>query len=441
MRYGDRRAWVWSVMLATALVGAWPVVAAQLEAIPPGAAYAGLQPLKAPAPGPLLLQTGDRLAVIGDSITEQQMYSRLIEDYLTVCVPQLAVTVRQFGWSGETAEGFLRRMDSDCLRLKPTVATLCYGMNDYRYKPFDEANGQWYRERYTAVVKGLQAAGARVVVGSNGCVGKVASWVKSASGTLEQHNDCLCRMRNIALEVAAERGVRFADIFWPQFKAGVEARARYGAEFNIAGGDGVHPGWAGHLVMAYAYLRALGLNGNIGTLTLDYPTSEANGSPGHAVERCARGEMTVYSTRYPFVLTGNPTKDDSTRAGASLVPFSRELNRLMLVVKRAPAGNYRVTWGEQTVTFTAAQLAAGINLADAFPDNPFGPAFAKVDDAVRAKQAFERTQIKERFHSAEFKANPDAVVAQTEATHAQLAAALAAAVVPVRHVVRVERVR
>jgi hypothetical protein len=82
-------------------------------------------PRKAPAPGPLILKQGDRLAIIGDSITEQRMYSRIIETYLTACVPELKITARQYGWSGETAEGFLHRMTNDCLRFKPTVATLC----------------------------------------------------------------------------------------------------------------------------------------------------------------------------------------------------------------------------------------------------------------------------------------------------------------------------
>jgi lysophospholipase L1-like esterase len=90
--------------------------------------------MKAPDIGPLLLQPGDRLAIIGDSITEQKMYSRIIEDYVTACLPELKITVRQLGWSGETAEGFRKRMDSDCLRFRPTVATLCYGMNDAKYR-------------------------------------------------------------------------------------------------------------------------------------------------------------------------------------------------------------------------------------------------------------------------------------------------------------------
>ena len=49
------------------------------------------------------LQSGDYVAVIGDSITEQKRYSRILETYLTVCVPDLKITARQFGWSGETA--------------------------------------------------------------------------------------------------------------------------------------------------------------------------------------------------------------------------------------------------------------------------------------------------------------------------------------------------
>ncbi|MCX7008369.1 MAG: GDSL-type esterase/lipase family protein, partial [Kiritimatiellaeota bacterium] len=127
----------------------------------------------------LLLQKGDRLAIVGDSITEQKRYSRIMETYLTVCAPELAVTARQYGWSGETAEGFLHRMTNDCLRFKPTVATTSYGMNDHKYRPYDEKNAQWYRERQTSVVRAFKAAGTRVVLGSPGCVGKMPGWVKT----------------------------------------------------------------------------------------------------------------------------------------------------------------------------------------------------------------------------------------------------------------------
>jgi len=94
-------------------------------------------PLDAPQPAKLLLKKGDRLAICGDSITEQKMYSRIMEDYLTVCVPELGITVRQYGWSGERAPGFLARMTNDCLRFHPTIATTCYGMNDHEYHAYE----------------------------------------------------------------------------------------------------------------------------------------------------------------------------------------------------------------------------------------------------------------------------------------------------------------
>ena len=83
-----------------------------------------------------------------------------METYLTACVPQLQVTVRQVGWGGETAEGFRRRMTNDCLSFKPTVATFAYGMNDSKYRPYDDINGQWYASNYTAIVEAFKSAGA-----------------------------------------------------------------------------------------------------------------------------------------------------------------------------------------------------------------------------------------------------------------------------------------
>ncbi len=411
-------------------------IAAELEA-KPDPFFAKYDAVKAPEPGPLLLKKDDRLAIIGDSITEQKQYSRIIETYLTACMPELTVGVRQYGWSGETAEGFLNRMDQDCLRFKPTVATLCYGMNDFKYRAFDEANGKWYRERYTAVVRKLEAAGARVVVGSAGCVGKVASWVKSG-GTLEDHNLSLCAFRNIAPEIALAEHQRFADNFWPLFTGGFEARKRYGEAYNLCGNDGVHPGGAGHLVMAYDYLHALGLDGAIGTFTIDLKAGLATASPGHTVHDWSNDTLTVTSTRYPFCATGAPESDGSIRSGMTLVPFNEKLNRFVLVLRGGTAAKYQVTWGEQSKVYTAEELAKGVNLAEDFPTNPFSAPFKKVDDAVAAKQAYETKQIKQVFHGAEGKADIEAAATKTEAERAPLVAAIAAAMVPVKHTIVVK---
>ena len=93
----------------------------------------------------------------------------------------------------------------------------------------------------------------------------------------------------------------------------------------------------------------------------------------------------------------------------SLVPFNQELNRFLLVAKNGTANRYRVTWGDTSKSFSAAQLSAGVNLADEFVTNPFSAAFAKVDGAVAAKQEYETRQIKVMFHGPEAKADMAAV--------------------------------
>jgi len=155
----------------------WTLGSAQtLEPRPNDARLEPFKPLKAPQPRRALLRQGDRLAICGDSITEQRMYSRLIEDYLTMCEPELNVTVRQFGWGGERAAGLLARMTNDCLRFKPTIATTCYGMNDHEYRAYEDRIGQTYREKSTAIVEAFKTNGVRVVQGSPGC------WANSLSG-------------------------------------------------------------------------------------------------------------------------------------------------------------------------------------------------------------------------------------------------------------------
>lgn len=413
----------------------------QYESKPNDDAFASFNPAKAPPPSGLLLQKGDRLAIVGDSITEQKMYSRIIENYLTACVPELDVSVRQYGWSGEKTDGFLRRMDRDCLTFEPTIVTLCYGMNDARYRPFDHTNGRWYRDHYTAIVKKLKSKGIRVVVGSPGCSGKIASWVKSKSGTLDEHNLHLCALRDIALEIASEQRVAFADIFWPMYQQQVLAPKRFNKsaeEYAVAGKDGIHPGWAGQAIMAYAFLTAMGLDGDIGSIEVDWSNNRATTNGAHELKGFESGKLRLVSKQYPYCASGAQDDDNSLRSGFSLVPFNEKLNRFTLRVQGLSGDNVQVTWGAVTKSFKRSDLEKGINLVDAFEVTPFDDAFAKVDAAVLAKQTNETEQVKKIFHGQEGKTDFAKAVRDTEAVRQPLAAAIKSSLIPVEHELVIE---
>jgi len=395
--------------------------------------FDGLYLLQAPQPKGPVLRPGDRLAICGDSITEQRMYSRIMETYLTVTLPELSISTRQYGWSGEQASGFLHRMTNDVLRFDPTVATTCYGMNDHRYRPYEPAIGQAYASNMTDIVEAFNSVGARVIAGAPGCMGmQNPSW-NFIQGTPKERNISLCALRDIDIEIAQAEHTGFADVFWDMYLAQYSALQRYGTNYTLAGKDSVHPGWAGHLVMAYAFLKALDVPGDIGTFTVNLDANKATVSKGHQLISFRGGELTVESTRYPFCATGEVDKADSIRSGMSLVPFNQDLNRLMLVVKGGKAANCQITWGATRRTYSAKQLAGGVNLAAEFEVNPFSSAFKAVDEAVARKQEFETTQIKKLFHGEAGKADMENTVADSERDRAPLVAAIKEAFVPVTY--------
>jgi lysophospholipase L1-like esterase len=395
-----------------------------------------------PTPAPRVihhfLKANDRLAICGDSITEQRMYSRIMETYLTVCVPEMNVSVRQYGWSGERAPGFLARMTNDCLRFNPTIATTCYGMNDQEYRRYEDRIGKTYRDSSKAIVESFKAHGVRVVEGSSGCVGKKPKWSRDAGATMDDLNSNLCELRNIGIEIAKEEHTDYADVFLPMLEAGHEAQAKYGDSFHVCGDDGVHPKWAGHVVMAYAFLHSFGMDGGIGDFVVDMRSQKAKVSAGHELVGFKDGKLEITSHRYPFCIgDGDPSHDDNIRAGTMLVPFNPELNRFMLVVKHPKGNSCKITWGDKSRSFPSAQLAKGINLAEEFPVNPFTDAFNKVDAAVADKQAYETTQIKKVFHGSEGSADMEGAAARTEKEREPLVAAVHAAFVPVTHVIMI----
>lgn len=426
------------LLLILIVVSASSIYAEELEPLPSDPYFAPFKPLKAPPTKGLLLKEGDRLAICGDSITEQKMYSRIMETYLTVCVPELKITVRQYGWGGEVAPFFRYRMENDVLRFGPTIATTCYGMNDHRYQPYKDEFGRTYRESSESIIRLFKEHGVRVIQGSPGTIGRMPPWLKQPIGTLNEMNLSLLELRNVDVRLSLEEKVTFADVFVPMLITGFNAKQKYGSDYMVSGRDGVHPGWAGHLVMAYAFLKAMGLDGHIGTITLDMAAGRATASSGHSVLSAKKSEVELESTRYPFCATGELDKDSSIRSGMTLVPFNEDLNRFILVVRNCTADNYKVKWGDTAKSYTAAELGKGVNLADDFHVNPFSEAFNRVDEAVGKKQGYETRQIKTLFHGQEGKADIEMTAALTEKTRKPLAEAIQSAFKPVRHTIHIE---
>src|SRR5438105_8079158 len=106
--------------------------------------------------GDFLIHVGDRVVFLGDSITEQRLYTTYIEAYALTRHPNWNLTFRNVGWGGDTSrlrqrahpdekqlfaadeaaqqkmveESVGKGLSRDLLPLKPTFVTIKFGMND-----------------------------------------------------------------------------------------------------------------------------------------------------------------------------------------------------------------------------------------------------------------------------------------------------------------------
>lgn len=405
--------------------------------------FTGARAEEAPKPASIL-KKGQRVAIVGDSITEQKLYSRFIELYLTACLSDLDLHCIQLGWGGETAPGFLSRMNNDLMPWKPDVVTTCYGMNDGSYRAYEEGIGKRYIGAMTEIVGRLKKAGAVVVVGGPGIVD--SKYFQGGGEKPKVYNDNLKHLSELAKKLAETEGFPHADVFGAMMAAMEKAKPALGDAYDVGGKDGVHPGPNGHLLMAYAFLKAMGIDGNLGSITIDMKGAAA--ADGHKVLSSDAGKAEIESTRYPFCFTGDDKSPAGTRSMLPYVAFNADLNRLTLVVKNLDAAKAKVTWGAASKSFPKEELEKGINLAAEFPETPFAEAFRKLDGLIFAKQNFETGMIKTTINSFPrlvdsmgkdkgVEASVEALRSQLFETHGKLDAAVRSGMQPVKHSISV----
>src|SRR5205823_8559433 len=92
---------------------------------------------------------GDIVVQMGDSITEQLLYSRYVETWTVTRFPAWKLTFRNVGIGGDTSGGGNARFKRDVLAHRPTAMTVEFGVNDAGYQAFDET-------RFANYLKGLQ---------------------------------------------------------------------------------------------------------------------------------------------------------------------------------------------------------------------------------------------------------------------------------------------
>jgi GDSL-like Lipase/Acylhydrolase family/Putative Ig domain len=390
------------------------------------------------------LPPDSRLAIWGDSITEVTLYPRYVEMYLLACAGRKDVKVCTFGHSGETLSGLLSRQ-SDLEAFKPTIVSFNYGMNDTQYSPYTKEKGAAFDKTMHSVLAMLAEKGItqRIVAGpdavdDNFNRDKPEAFFRGAPmGGLtaaQAQNVTLRHFRDFGRAAAVETGSAFADVHCRMLASYHLAKKDLGPKFGLD----VHPTPGGHFLIAYELLKALACDGDVGAIDIDMK-GEARASAGHSVVSFSGGAVVLDSSKYPFCYNHDPFTSKDVNGVASIapyVPFSKNLNRLMLKVANLGAPSANVAWGSQTRVFTREQLAKGVNLTEHFSQTPFDAAFAHVMAAILDKQEFENYMIK---LTSNYNANDNGgnIDDNMIAVHARKDAAVKALLVPVRHTIAI----
>jgi lysophospholipase L1-like esterase len=317
---------------------------------------------------------GDTPAIfLGDSITEQKLYTTLVETYTLTRFPNLKVTFRNAGWSGDTAwlqqrHDFDAGLQRDVLSLKPKSVTIDFGMNDAR-----GGDGTYtkYLEYTTKLVKDIEKSGARVAL-----ITPSPEERYELTGPAGSPYNLMLKKYSDGLKVVADNEkVLYIDQYTPFVnyieagrKAGILSASAPASDPSVVRltNDGIHPNWGGHLIMATIILQGLHAPADVSSVSIDATAHSITAAQGCQVDWQNVPDDGVIQFKRSDEALPWPIPDDPRIDTVLKIPgFDPEeaLDRYGLTVTGLKAVNYTLFIdGVQIGIYAGADLANGLKL-------------------------------------------------------------------------------
>ncbi len=331
---------------------------------------------------------GDVVVMIGDSITEQHLYSNYVEMWTVTRFPNWKLTFRNVGIGGDRSTGGNSRFARDVLLHKPTAMTVDFGMNDGSYRAFEEGTFKPYMDGLQGMANQAKAANIRVAWATPQPLDNDAQGPTALTG----YNQTLEKFSDGVKVIADKNGGLFVDQFHPYLAALDRARGKEPKYDRITAGDAVHPGPPGQALMAASILKGLSFPSLVSSAEIDAAGGEVVTAKNCTIENVAKKEGGLSFSRLDAALPFFPADAVSILPHA---PILEELNDYRLKVTGLAAGKYEVrVGGKKIAELTHEQLATGANLAaGALTDGPIADQAKAVKAAVEAKNRFHHDMI------------------------------------------------
>jgi len=327
-------------------------------------------------------KAGDRVAFLGNSITDGGHYHSYIWLYYMTHYPNTRITCFNVGVGGDNVKQMSDRFEYEILPKKPTVMTLTWGMNDSGYyewfKP--DAATNWAKNSIDTAESRYMVLDAKMKKHPE--IKKVLILGSPYDETTKSNKNRYYpgksndfeKMIDYQQETAKKNGWSYVDFNHPMTAINLEWQ-KTDTLFSLTPNDRIHPDYDGHLVMAYLFLKTQGLaNKPVADFSVNAKTRQVTKAVNCAITNVAGANGSISfnylanSLPYPLdtvAVGGGWGKHNRQSDGTKYVPFMKEFNQEVLTVKDLKDGNYKLIMDGQAIgQWSAADLAAGINLAE-----------------------------------------------------------------------------
>lgn len=328
------------------------------------------------AQSPAPFRPGERVVFVGNSITEAGYYESYVWLYYMLHFPGRRITIYNGGIGGDRAKNIAARLDDDVFVKKPTTICLTFGMNDTGYWEFLQAGAdstakerikesRFYFDQITKKLKDYPAG--KILITSS----LYDETMKNPKNYFPKKSQAMDEIAAFQEKTAKDNHWGFVDLLHPMTAITLREQQK-DSTFTLTGGDRIHPGNAGHFVMAYLFLKQQGMAGKpVADVLIDAAAGKIARS-----ENCQLTDLHIGQdeVRVDYLANSLPFPQDSIprlwdnphrqTEALSVIPFNEEMNREMLTVRGLGGGSFTVSIdGRPIGKWTGDELAAGINLA------------------------------------------------------------------------------
>jgi len=316
-----------------------------------------------------LLKNGDTVVLYGDSITEQNLYNQWVELYTATRFPSMRVHFYGAGIGGDRVTGGMGgpiddRLARDVFAYKPTVVTVMLGMNDASYRPTTDEIQSTYTKGFEHLLESIctHAPDARITLLGPSPYDEVTRPAMFPGG----YNAALLHFADLDRDLAGKFNAHYVNLNPPVVAAIQKAQALDPVVAKLILPDRVHPDILAHWVMAETLLKGWNAPALVASVAIDARAATVADAQNATVEHLERDKTIL---RWTVTEKSLPLPFNRDNAGQALLldltDIQQQLNQEPLRVTGLDPGQYKLAIDDGAIgTFSAEELAKGINLAD-----------------------------------------------------------------------------